>query len=233
MDSTNAYGFRLAETPAWVVSGEQTAGKGRRGRAWSSPRGNFYGSLIVEPTEAPEKVALRTFAAALALRDACVALTGLPEAFKLKWPNDLLLNGGKLSGILLESVVVGQGVRRLAIGIGVNLIHAPKAAQVEAGAVPPVSLLGETGVRVTPEAFLNRLAPAYAARQAQLDGGFATIREDFLRDAARVGERIVARTVARQQEGIYRSIDETGALLLETAEGTIAIPAGEVFFQEG
>ncbi|HEX9857902.1 MAG TPA: biotin--[acetyl-CoA-carboxylase] ligase, partial [Paracoccaceae bacterium] len=110
VDSTNAFAARLAPGltgPAWVLAGEQTAGRGRRGRAWSSPRGNFHASLVMQPTEPPEVVALRSFAAALALRDTCVALTGLPQAFALKWPNDVLLNGGKLAGILLESA--GQG----------------------------------------------------------------------------------------------------------------------------
>ncbi len=112
-------------------------------------------------TELPATVALRSFAAALALRDAFVALTGLPQAFTLKWPNDVLLNGQKVAGILLEA-----SGDVLAIGIGVNLIAAPPPEAVEPGAVTPVSLLSETGLRITPEAFLDALAPAYAAREA-------------------------------------------------------------------
>ncbi|WP_136684628.1 biotin--[acetyl-CoA-carboxylase] ligase [Falsirhodobacter xinxiangensis] len=229
VDSTNAYGLRLDALPAWVVAGEQTAGRGRRGRAWASPRGNFYGSLILALNEPPEQVALRSFVAALALRDACIALTDLPEAFRLKWPNDVLLNGGKLSGILLEAQPGG----RLAIGIGINLISAPPPAEVEAGAVPPVSLLAETGVRVSPEAFLDRLAPAYAAREAQFQSGFASIREDFLSVAARLGETIIARTGQIERRGVYRTIDDSGALVLDCAEGRVAIPAADVFFHGG
>ncbi|MDH2327565.1 biotin--[acetyl-CoA-carboxylase] ligase [Cereibacter sp. SYSU M97828] len=229
VDSTNAYGLRLDALPAWVVAGEQTAGRGRRGRAWASPRGNFYGSLILALDEAPEQVALRSFVAALALRDACVALTGLPEAFRLKWPNDVLLNGGKLSGILLEAQPGG----RLAIGMGINLISAPPPALVEPAAVPPVSLLRETGLRVTPEAFLSHLAPAYARREAQFRAGFASIRHDFLAVAARLGETIIARTGTVERMGVYRTIDETGALILDCAEGRVAIPAADVFFHGG
>jgi BirA family transcriptional regulator, biotin operon repressor / biotin---[acetyl-CoA-carboxylase] ligase len=142
--------MRLAPSltgPAWFLGLQQTAGRGRRARPWVSPLGNFYATLLLHPTEPPEQVALRSFAAALALRDAFVALTGLPEVLKLKWPNDVLLNGGKVAGILLESSSTAQGMH-LAVGIGVNLIAAPDASIVEAGAVPPVSLLGETGIRV-------------------------------------------------------------------------------------
>ena len=99
----------------------------------------------------------------MALRDAFVALTGLPGAFALKWPNDVLLNAGKVAGILLEA-----SGPVLAIGIGVNLIAAPPADAVELGATPPVSLLGETGLRITPPAFLAALAPGFTLREAQL-----------------------------------------------------------------
>ena len=110
--STNETAASLAPGltgPAWVIAGEQTAGRGRRGRPWTSPRGNFYGSLVMRPEGPPDQAALRSFVAALALHQACVGLTGLPQAFALKWPNDVLLNGGKLAGILLESA--GQGGR--------------------------------------------------------------------------------------------------------------------------
>jgi len=234
VDSTNAHAFRMAPHqpgPCWYLAGEQTAGRGRRARAWASPRGNFHGTLLLYPTEPAATVALRSFAAALALRDAFVALTDLPGAFALKWPNDVLLNGGKVAGILLESAGAGQGVAQLAIGIGVNLIAAPDASQVEPGALPPVSLLAETGLRVTPEAFLNALAPAYAAwEQTFTQQGFAPLRRAWLDHAARLGEPIRARTGTETREGIFEAIDETGALILRQSHGSVAIPAAEVFF---
>ncbi len=234
VDSTNAYVQRLLPDltgPAWVLAAEQTAGRGRRGRPWISPRGNFYASLILRPSEAPEQVALRSFAAALALRDACAALTGLPEVFALKWPNDVLLNGGKLAGILLESGGVGGKLSHLVIGIGVNLIAAPPAEAVENGALPPVSLLSETGKRITPEAFLDALAPAYAHWEAVFTGaGFAPLRVEWLRHAAKLGEQIRARTGTETREGIFQTIDASGALILRMPQGEVAIPAAEVFF---
>lgn len=176
-------------------------------------------------------MALRSFAAALALREAFVVVTGLEAAFSLKWPNDVLLNGGKVAGILLESSGAGPGVQHLAIGIGVNLIAAPDPAQVEVGAVTPVSLLGETGVRVAPETFLAALAPAYARREAVfVSQGFAPLRKEWLAHAARLGEVIRARTGTETREGIFETIDESGALILRQSRGSVAIPAAEVFF---
>lgn len=176
-------------------------------------------------------MALRSFAAALALRDALVALTDLPEAFTLKWPNDVLLNGGKLAGILLESTASGTGVSHLAVGTGVNLIAAPDVSLVEDGALTPVSLLGETGVRVEPDVFLAYLAAAYAIWEATFTAqGFAPLRAAWLANAARLGKTIRARTGTSTHFGIFDSIDLSGALILRTGEGTLAIPAAEVFF---
>ena len=232
VDSTNAHAARLApQSPTWIMAAEQSGGRGRRGRPWSSPRGNLYATLCLQPTESPEKVALRSFVAAVALRDACVALTGLAAAFTLKWPNDVLLNGGKVAGILLESSGAGQQIHRLAVGIGVNLIAAPAPDQVEATATRPVSLLAETGVRVTPETFLTQLAGAYARREMTfVTQGFAALRAEWLAHAARLGEPITARTGTQAETGIFETIDESGALILKTAKTRRIIPAAEIFF---
>ncbi len=233
-DSTNAHALRMAPSmtgPAWFLGLEQTAGRGRRARPWASPLGNFYATLLLQPTEPPEQIALRSFAAALALRDTFVAVSGLPDAFKLKWPNDVLLNGGKVAGILLESVAAGPGRFNLAIGIGVNLIGAPDPSLVESGATPPVSLLAETGIRVTPEAFLDTLATKYAAwEHAFVNTGFANLRQEWLTHAAKLGEIIRARTGTQTREGVFETIDPAGNLILRMSSGPVAIPAAEVFF---
>jgi BirA family biotin operon repressor/biotin-[acetyl-CoA-carboxylase] ligase len=233
-DSTNAEAARLAPSltaPAWIMAHRQTAARGRRGRTWAMPDGNFAATLVMKPPERPEIVALRSFVAALALYDAFVAVTGRAEPFALKWPNDVLLNGGKVAGILLESAGQGAGVAHLAIGIGVNLIAAPAAGQVEPGALRPVSLLAETGTRVTPEDFLNALAPAYAAWEAIFTAqGFAPIRAAWLARAARIGQPLTARTGAETTLGTFETVDDSGALVLQTAQGRRAIPAADVFF---
>ena len=234
IDSTNAEGFRRVsglDGATWITAGYQTAGRGRRARPWTSPPGNFHGTLVLKPQEPAETVALRSFVAALALRDALVTLTGLPASFTLKWPNDVLCNGGKLAGILLESSGLGGPDPVLCIGIGVNLIAAPDPDQVEPGAVPPVSLLQETGLRFTPETFLAALAPAFAARVATFRAdGFAPLRSDWLAHAARLGEPIRARTGTVTRDGVFETIDVQGNLILRTSQGPLAIPAAEVFF---
>jgi BirA family transcriptional regulator, biotin operon repressor / biotin---[acetyl-CoA-carboxylase] ligase len=232
VDSTNSEALRLADAaPLWLLAGEQTAGRGRRGRPWASPRGNFHATYVTSPAATPAATALRSFAAALALREALAAVTGLPGAITLKWPNDVLLNGGKVAGILLENTATPQGRPMLCIGIGVNLIAAPDPALIEAGATLPVTVLQETGHRVTPEAFLDVLAPAFARYEARLVAeGFAPLREEWLAHAARLGEEIRARTGTETRTGTFETIDATGALVLRQPQGRVSITAAEVFF---
>ncbi|WP_417523835.1 biotin--[acetyl-CoA-carboxylase] ligase [Marinovum sp.] len=230
VDSTNAEAARIAgglTGPEWILALRQTAGRGRRGRPWADPAGNFSATLAMRVEGAPQQAALRSFVASLALYDAFVAVTARPESFALKWPNDVLLNGGKVAGILLESPKPGL----LAIGIGVNLAQAPEAAAVEERALRPVSLLSETGVAVTPEDFLTALAAAFAAHEASfVTYGFAPIREAWLARAARLGEVITARTGKTETTGTFTDVDASGNLVLQTAKSRAAIAAADVFF---
>lgn len=160
-----------------------------------------------------------------------MAITDLPAAFALKWPNDVLLNGGKVAGILLECLSSGDGVAHLAIGIGVNLLAAPDVAMVEPGAVPAVNLLSETGHKISPEAFLDHLAPAYARWETRFQAeGFAPLRHEWLSHAARLGQTIRARTGTQSREGRFETIDASGALIMAQGHETIAISAAEIFF---
>jgi BirA family transcriptional regulator, biotin operon repressor / biotin---[acetyl-CoA-carboxylase] ligase len=230
VDSTSLEAARQARDiagPTWFLGLQQTAAKGRRGRAWSNPPGNFAASLVYRPGGAIATRALRSFVASLALQDALIAATGRAEGFRLKWPNDVLLNGGKLAGILLE----GGPADTLIIGIGVNLRAAPTQAQVETGALAPVSLLSETGTDITPEAFLDLLAPAFAAVEDQfVTYGFDAVRTRWLANAAKLGEPIHARTVAETHHGTFETVDAEGQLVLRTAAGQRMISAGDVFF---
>ncbi len=223
---------RLAEFagPTWITATRQTAARGRRGRPWVNPEGNFAATLVL-PGLSGAEAALRSFIAALALHDAFVTLTGRPAAFALKWPNDVLLNGGKVAGILLESLSVQNRPAGLAIGIGVNLAEAPGADAVEARALRPVSLFDETGVKVTPDEFLEALAPAFAHWEAQFATlGFAPIREAWLARAARLGEVVTARLPGEEILGTFRDVDAAGQLVLSTPRGLRRIAAGDVFF---
>ncbi len=195
LDSTNAEGLRLGAeltAPTWLLALEQTAARGRRGRAWVNPAGNFAASLVMRPPEPVARWALRSFAAALALDEALQSLGVPAPALSLKWPNDVLLNGGKLAGILLETA--GPV---LVIGIGVNLAAAPVPDELEPGAVPPVALGPETGVTVTPAALLDALAPAYAGWAGRLRRyGFAP-----LRPATGVHDSVEVRAVVIAHDG--------------------------------
>ncbi len=231
VDSTNAEGMRLApglEVPTWIHAVRQVAGRGRRGRAWRDPAGNFAASLVLRPDEPPERAALRSFVASLALLDALSALA--PGAdLALKWPNDVLLNEGKLAGILLEGTSAGGHMTYLVIGLGVNLANLPEPGA--AGAVEPVSLLSGAGVQVAPEILLDHLAAAYARREAVFAAeGFAPIRKDWLARAARLGQVVTARTMHEEVQGRFETVDAAGNLVLSTPGGQRAIPAADVFF---
>lgn len=233
-DTTNAEAARRAafgHSDTWIMAEFQTAGRGRRGRAWVSPRGNFHATLLMRPTGGPAEAAQRSFIAALALDRALGRLTGVPQAFALKWPNDVLLNGCKCSGILLESLGQAQGVAYLAVGIGVNLIAAPSPDQIEARALQPVSLLEEIGLRIQPLDLLHELAVAFADYEALfVANGFAPIREAWLSRAARLGEEITARVGSETYVGVFETIDMSGALVLRTTEGRRTIPAADIYF---
>lgn len=233
VDSTNAEALRRAAAgsgPAWILARRQTAARGRRGRAWASPEGNFAASLLIRPQGGPAEAALQSFVAALALAEVLADLA--PEAeVALKWPNDVLLGGRKVSGILLESTGSGRGLAHLVIGIGVNLATAPPPEALEPGAVPAIALAEFTGRAPDPEAFLDRLAPAVARWQARLGAeGFAPLRAAFLARAARLGQEITARTGTETLTGRFEGIDGTGALLLATSAGLRVLPAADIHF---
>lgn len=216
------------EAPTWIIADEQTEARGRRGRAWVNPKGNFAATLIYRPNCTTPQAGLRSFMAAIALFEALAMYVDRTK-LSLKWPNDVLLNGGKVAGILLESSGNGPYVDWLSIGFGVNLAHVP--AGIRDAAFPPVSLKGEGGWEATPQDFLIRLAADFATQEAKLwEFGFEMIRNDWLRHAARLGEVITARTARDEMTGTFETIDIDGNLVLMTAEGRRAIPAADIYF---
>lgn len=234
VDSTLSEAARMAADatgPVWIMAEQQTAARGRRGRPWAMPAGNFAATLLLPVSEAPGQVALRSFVASLALREALVAATGRADDFALKWPNDVLLRGGKLAGILLESAGQGAQMRHLAIGIGVNLAAAPAVDEIEVRALRPVSLKRELGTVISAQDFLELLAAAYARFEDQFTTyGFAPIRTAWMRHAARLGEVITARTSRDETTGTFAEVDGAGNLVLETSRGRVAIAAADVYF---
>lgn len=226
LDSTNAEAIRRAVAgergPLWIVSKEQTKGRARRGRTWVQGSGQFSATLLMRPEGGPDQAALRSFIAALALREALIEVTDLTKQLSLKWPNDVLLNDKKLAGILLES---GQGY--LCVGIGVNLTITPDIDPSEQ-TTPPISL----NTIIEPLDFLTPLAAAFQRWETRfVQYGFAPIRQEWLNHATRLGEQITAKMVNRTETGTFETVDETGAIVLNTPKGVLHLPAAEIFFQ--
>ncbi len=218
---------RDLERPTWIVARHQTAARGRRGRTWQNPPGNFAATLIWQPDATPAEAALRTFTASNAL---CVALADkVPEAqLSLKWPNDVLLSGGKVAGILLESSGAAERLNWLAVGFGVNLVEAPMGLH---DAVVPPACLRDAGIDFAVDELLARLAGAMAEGEALLEReGFGPVRDAWLSRAARLGETLTARTGTAEITGIFETLNEAGELVLRTSTGQVAISAGDVFF---
>ncbi|QIE54250.1 biotin--[acetyl-CoA-carboxylase] ligase [Pikeienuella piscinae] len=231
IDSTNEEARRRAlagaETPLWIRARRQVAGRGRQGRVWTEGDGNLYATLLMRPGMPASGSALLSFAACIAVAEFFEAHGGRAA---LKWPNDPLLGCGKAAGVLLESAGRAGKLDWLAIGVGVNLVSAPAADG--ASSHPPTSLLEEAGVRVSAEDALTSIAARLAYWASLLAAeGFAPIREAWLARAARLGERIEARTPRENVTGVFEDVDVEGALVLGTANGRRRIHAADIYFR--
>jgi BirA family biotin operon repressor/biotin-[acetyl-CoA-carboxylase] ligase len=219
--STNDEAARLADagSPEGTVvwSREQTGGRGRRGRHWASPVGNLYTSTILRPECAASRAAELGFAAALAVAD--IAPAG--REVRVKWPNDVLVDGGKVAGILLESAIGQTGqVQHVVAGIGVNVGFAPQLPEMR---YPGAALGGSV------EAALEKLTSALASRLAEWRReGFATVRAAWLAKAGPIGAEIDVKLGEELVRGRFAGLDREGALLLETAAGPRKIVSGEL-----
>jgi BirA family biotin operon repressor/biotin-[acetyl-CoA-carboxylase] ligase len=230
VDSTNDNAKTLAQkgaphgTVVWAA--EQTAGRGRFTRAWASPPGNLYMSVVLRPEVAPPRTAELGFIAALAVAETVETFLPPSTTAQLKWPNDVLVNGAKISGILLEGQFSGQGIAWIVAGIGVNIVSMP-----DSPAYPTTSLAASGAAAVTVEAVLHVLLTRLGAWLDSWRGaGFEPVRAAWMRRAARLGDPISVRIGTAPLTGRFGGIDHDGALLLETTEGTRRITAGEVAF---
>lgn len=234
IDSTNLEARRRAEQgetgPLWITAGVQTAGRGRRGRSWDTSRGNLAATLLMVTDKAPAEAAQLSFIAALAIRD--LAERYAPASLvRLKWPNDVLVDGRKLSGILIESGRNAAGLLWLALGMGVNLAHAPENLER-----PATSLAAhlKTGLAVppAPAEALTHLSDAFVRHASTwLAAGFGPLREAWEQGAAGLGQPCVARLDRETVEGVAEGLDGDGALLLRLADRSLRrISAGDVFF---
>jgi BirA family biotin operon repressor/biotin-[acetyl-CoA-carboxylase] ligase len=228
--STNDEAKRLARqgaaegTVVWAL--EQTAGRGRRGRFWSSPRGNLYASLILRPACLPDRAAQLGFVAALAVGEALSELVPGLGGLACKWPNDVLAGGRKIAGILLESEMGdNDSVAFLVVGVGVNLVSAPPDAEFRA-----TSVVGEGCPPPTPEAALEAFARHFDAWVWRWRAeGFGPVRDAWRARAVAFGEQVRVRLDSATLHGKFIDIDQQGILLLETEGGLQRISAGDVF----
>ncbi len=225
--STNDEGRRLALEGAphgsLITATRQTAGRGRRGRHWESLAGNLHLSLILRPEVPLSQAAELGFVAALAIVEALSRL--LPnQRFSCKWPNDVLMDGKKLAGLLLET----DGERRPAfiiLGVGINVTHPPHEARY------PATALVEAGYGERAENVLELFREAFFARYALWEAqGFAPIRETWLSRAHKIGEPMRIDLGQEIVEGKFAGLDGEGALLLTTLLETRRILTGDVLW---
>lgn len=254
LDSTNSEAMRLAHGgeagPLWVTTRRQEAGRGRRGNAWTSPDGNLAASLLLPVAGvAPEMVATLGFVAGVALvdaiRDACRldpsplaseaergdallphALAPGAAAIHLKWPNDVLADGRKLAGILLEAEMLPGGRRAVVVGFGVNVAAAPEGLPYPAAALSAFSAADAPRLlEFLSERFVE------AVRIWNKGRGFSNIRRRWLERAAGVGAPVSVRMAEVTLTGIFETIDEGGRLVILAPDGTRrTVTAGEVHF---
>jgi BirA family biotin operon repressor/biotin-[acetyl-CoA-carboxylase] ligase len=229
LDSTNSEALRLArggeDGPLWIVALEQVAGRGRRGREWISGSGNLTTSLLFTEDVAPTIAATFGFAASLAVCETCETLA--PNvAFAVKWPNDVLADGSKVAGILLESEMQGDALVIVA-GFGLNLSSAPD------GMTFPATSLGRLGAAASAEVAFAGLTDSCVEvlELWQRGQGFTGIRKRWLERANGVGQAVSIRVGDRSEEGIFETLDEQGRLMLRRADGSLrTISAGDVYF---
>lgn len=222
--STNAEALRLAEAGApeftYVTTRRQSAGRGRRGKSWVSPEGNLYATIVLRPDRPASVISQLSFVAALAVGD-LVDRLGVRGTVGFKWPNDVLVDGAKICGILLEG---GQG--HLVAGIGVNVASFPPDTPYGATSV------AAKGGRADLEEATDGLAAAFLDRyRLWLDQGFAPVRAAWLERAIGLGREIkVTFREGDTDTGIFSALDESGAIVLTRNGASRKITAGEVFF---
>jgi BirA family transcriptional regulator, biotin operon repressor / biotin---[acetyl-CoA-carboxylase] ligase len=224
----------------WIVSKRQESGRGRRGRNWETPHGNLAATLALTGTGELKTAATLGFVAGLALSDALAAI--VPDGriaigvdgggkarnrFELKWPNDVLADGAKLAGILLESAQLDGGRYALAIGIGVNVVAHPE------GLPYPATSLAALGANVDAETLFLALSDAWTANAHDWDEGrgLARIRKNWLARAAGLGADVAVRVDGNVVRGVFETIDDDCRFVIRAQGGEmIRIAAGDVHF---
>ena len=232
VDSTSSEVVRRADAGAYegllVWALRQTRGRGRHGRQWESPAGNLYCSLLLEPEVESATAAELSFVVGVAIRECIKSLVPANRIVRCKWPNDVLVDGQKIAGVLLEATARQQSTRVVA-GMGVNLVSHPTGTpypatdlkSLGAGTADPAQVL---------ELLMNAL---FRWHEIWLAQGFAIVREAWLASAAGLGDVIDVKLPDRTLSGTFVSLSDGGALQLCDAGGVFhTVSAGEVFFPD-
>ena len=245
--STNALALDHARAgdagKLWVVSKRQESGRGRRGRVWATPPGNLAATLLLVEVYELKLAATLGFVAGLALADALDAVVPAGriaiapdgggvgggrrgDRFELKWPNDVLADGAKLAGILLESTILGGDRFALAIGIGVNVVAHPDDVPY------PATSLGALGSRADAETLFLALSDAWSENWRLWAGGrgLSKIRQRWLARAAGLGSEVAVRVDGNVVRGVFETIDEDCRFVIRSGDGVVKIAAGDVHF---
>jgi BirA family transcriptional regulator, biotin operon repressor / biotin---[acetyl-CoA-carboxylase] ligase len=229
--STNAKALEHAmagdQGRLWIAALKQDAGRGRRNRSWESPHGNLAATLLHIHHGDMAQVATLGFVAGLALNEALDAIAPRYGKFALKWPNDVLADGKKLSGILLESVALPNGSLGIAIGIGVNIIaHPPETP------FPATSLTAEN-INASAELVFLALSDAWVTlfRLWNNGSGLDAIRKRWLQHAAGLGSEIAVNHNGTALRGRFETIDAECRIVIRDDQGLLHhINAGDVYF---
>lgn len=235
LESTQDEAKRLAREEApdgtLVTAGRQTAGRGRSSRPWASPPGNLYLSLVLRPDCPAGRGAQLGFVAALALGDVVQALFPAGADIRYKWPNDVLIGGHKLAGILLESSLLPSGgIDWVVLGMGVNVTTHPDDA-----AFPATDLCAAGAAQAKPAEVLSAFVERFdRLRAIWVRDGFAPVRAEWLARAWRLGGPVSVRTGGETRvDGTFRDLDATGAMLLTLPDGGERVLSyGDVFPSE-
>lgn len=231
--STNDEAMQLARTGdpgrAWLIAKTQSRGRGRHGRQWASPPGNLYASLLLIDAVPARLAPQLGFVAGVALARALRECIGDDRRLRLKWPNDILFDGAKLAGILLESTELADGHFACIMGIGVNCAACPSDLPYRATA-----LAGTGALRYeAQDVFLHLSHELTQGLDRFAEGaGFDAIRQEWLGFAAGLGGPIRIDTPTGSVAGIFRTIDASGRLIVACGEASKIIEAGDVWLAE-
>ncbi len=232
VDSTNSEAMRLAGSGcahgAVIWARRQTRGRGRMGRHWASDEGNLFASILLNCDMPLIRLTELPFVTALAVHETIASIAGDEDKVRLKWPNDILLNGKKVGGVLVETIaatsIYGDAYWAVA-GVGINVEHCPSEVKW------PATSLREAGVEIlSAKIVLSRFVPNFLRHyDTWMEKGFAPVRERWCELAWALGEKVTFDAGNERVSGIFTGIDETGSLCLQLPDGkTRVFMAGEM-----